>query len=131
MNKDEGGRTRRVSEQLQRELAQIIQREVKDPRIGWVTVSAVKVTRDLTLATVYITVLNSEDQGHREIEILTKATGFLRHEIGRRMRLRIVPHLKFVYDDSLDRGNRMAKLINDALSAHPVSGTENEENEAQ
>lgn len=124
MQKDEGGRTRKVGEQLQRELAQVFQRDLKDPRIQWVTISGVKVTRDLTLATVYITVLNSEDQGKQEVTILTNATGFLRHEIGRRMRLRIVPHLKFVYDDSLDRGNRISKLINDALAADQESKRE-------
>ena len=126
MQKEVGGRTRRVGEQLQRELAQILQRDLRDPRIQWVTVSAVKVSRDLAQATIYITVLNSENQGKQEIAILTKASGFLRHEIGRRMLLRIVPQLKFVYDESLDRGNRISKLINDAIAAD--QGPKNEEN---
>ncbi|MDX1823488.1 MAG: 30S ribosome-binding factor RbfA [Thiohalomonadales bacterium] len=110
-------RTRRVGEQIQRELAVLLQREVRDPRLGQVTISAVEVTRDLSLATVYFTVLGKE-QDHMAIQkALEKASGFLRHALGERMVMRSIPHLKFVYDDSISRGATLSSLIDEAVAA--------------
>ena len=126
-----GGRARRVGEQLQRELAELIQRELSDPRVQWVTVSAVKVARDFAHATVYVTVLNEKERAKPALEALVHASGFLRRELGRRMRMRIIPQLHFLYDESVERGARLSKLIDDALAASagvskPVAGTDSE-----
>ncbi|MGD8576196.1 MAG: 30S ribosome-binding factor RbfA [Thiohalophilus sp.] len=115
-------RTRRIGEQMQRELAILIQQEIQDPRLGMVTVSAVEVSRDLAHAKVYITVL--DDQQHdvaTSLEVLNRAGGFLRHELGRRMTLRTVPALHFVYDESMARGNALSRLIDEAVKSDKPS----------
>ena len=110
-------RKERVADQIQRELAQLIQRDMQDPRLRLLSVSAVEVSRDLAYATVFVTSL-SDTSSHDEIlKTLRKAAGFLRHELGKAMRLRIVPELKFKYDESLERGMSMSKLINDAIES--------------
>ncbi len=113
----ESSRTRRVGEQIQRELALIIQRELSDPRVQWVTVSAVKLSKDLQNAKVYITVLGDEQALEAALGVLNKVSGFLRHELGRRIRLRIMPELKFIYDESIARGEHLDRLIEQAVSA--------------
>jgi len=112
----EFSRTRRVGEQIQRELAQLIQQELKDPRLGMVTVSAVEVSRDLAHAKVYITTVNPEQDIEQQLKVLRRAAGFLRRELGRRMIMRIVPVLRFVYDESIERGSRLTSLIEEAVS---------------
>lgn len=107
-------RTDRVAEQLQRELAQIIQLEVKDPRVGMVTVCAVDLSRDLHYATVYVTFLGIEetqDATQSAIDVLNDAAGFIRIKIGKRMRMRAVPHVKFLFDQSISRGRDLSSLI--------------------
>jgi len=111
----EFSRSERVADQIQRELAQVIQRDMQDPRLNLLSVSAVEVTRDLAYATVFVSSL-TDKHSHKEIlQVLHKANGFLRRELGKAMRLRIVPELKFKYDESLEKGMSMAKLINDAV----------------
>lgn len=111
----EFSRSERVADQIQRELAQLIQRDMQDPRLNLLSVSAVEVTRDLAYATVFVTSL-TDKHSHKEIlKVLDKANGFLRRELGKAMRLRIVPELKFKYDESLEKGMSMAKLIHDAV----------------
>jgi ribosome-binding factor A len=111
----EYARSQRVADQIQRELAQLVQRELKDPRLGLVSIAAVKLSRDLAYAQVYVTSLSDKD--HDEvIKALSKAAGFLRHQLGKSMRLRVVPHLKFVYDDTLEKGISISQLIDDAVS---------------
>ncbi len=110
-------RTRRVGEQIQRELAVLLQREVRDPRLRQVTISAVEVTRDLSLATVYFTVLGQEQDQAAIQQALEKAGGFLRHALGERVVMRSLPHLKFVYDDSIRRGATLSSLIDEAVAA--------------
>lgn len=112
----EFSRTRRVGEQMQRELAQLIQREVKDPRLGMVTVSGVDVSRDYSVAKVYITVLGDNADPAQTLAILNKVSGFLRHELGQRMVLRTVPALTFHYDESVERGSELSRLIDEAVS---------------
>ena len=112
-------RTDRVAQQVQQEIAMLLQRDFKDPRVGWVTVSSVEVTRDLAYVTVFVTLLGQEedeDKIKQTIEILNKAQGFFRSEIGKRMRLRIVPEIKFSYDDSLVTGITMARKVDEAIA---------------
>lgn len=110
-------RTRRIGEQMQRELASLIRDQVKDPRLGMVTVSAVEVSRDLAHAKVFITVLGEDKVKRESLQVLIKAAGFLRHELGQRMIVRSVPQLKFVYDESIERGSRMSALIDQAVAS--------------
>lgn len=111
----EFSRTRRVGEQIQRELADLIRSEVKDPRVGMVTVNAVEVSKDLGHAKVYITVMD-EAQRQQTLDGLQRAAGFLRSELGRRMFIRSVPQLHFHYDESVSRGARLSSLIDQALA---------------
>ncbi|MEJ2142627.1 MAG: 30S ribosome-binding factor RbfA [Gammaproteobacteria bacterium] len=110
-------RTRRVAEQMQRDLAILIQQEIKDPRLGMVTVSGVDVSRDLSLAKVYVTVMGENPDIELTLDILQKASGFLRHELGRRSTLRSLPQLKFFYDESISRGAELSELINEAIAS--------------
>lgn len=110
-------RTDRVAEQLQRELAQIIQMEVKDPRIGMVTVSAVNVSRDLSYATAFVTFLgigDDEKSIQQAVLVLNQAAGFIRSLVGKRMQMRIVPQVKFEFDASIARGSELSALIKKA-----------------
>lgn len=110
----EFSRTSRISEVLMRELAQMIQQEVSDPRVGMVTVSHVDVTSDLKYAKVFVTRLNgveSEADAKECIEGLSRAAGFLRRGIAKRVDLRVVPELRFQYDMTLEHGFHMDELI--------------------
>lgn len=105
-------RANRVSEQMKKELGEIITRKIKDPRIGFVTVTDVQVTGDLQQATVFVSVLGDEKEREQTLVGLTKATGFIRSEIGQRIRLRKIPEITFEYDESIDYGNRIETLLN-------------------
>lgn len=112
-------RTERVAQQVQQEIAMILQRDFKDPRVGWVTVSAVEVSKDLAYVTVFVTLLGQEDQEDKvqeTIAILNNAKGFFRSELGKRMRLRIVPEVKFEYDNSLVTGIEMSRKVDAAIN---------------
>ena len=114
----EYSRTQRVADQMQRELALLIQREVRDPRLGMVTVTAVDVSRDLAHAKVFFTLLgkDSEEDVALNREILNEAGGFLRMQLGRVMKLRSVPQLHFHYDESIRRGVHLSSLIDRAVA---------------
>lgn len=114
----EYSRTQRIGDQMQRELAQLIRREVKDPRVGLVTITAVDVTRDLGHAKVYITVMGDDggDQVKQSIKVLNAAGSFLRTQLGREMKLRSVPQLHFHYDESVARGAHLSALIERAVA---------------
>lgn len=106
-------RTDRVAGLIQRKLAQIIQQEVKDPRLsGFVTLSAVKVSNDLGHAKIYFTVLNEDKE--LATSILNSAASFLRTVLARSIKLRTVPQLHFVYDESIEYGKRLSRLIDEA-----------------
>ena len=109
-------RSERVSGQLRRELAQLIQREVKDPEVGLVSVSDVEVTRDLAHAKVYVTVFESEQAGS-SIKALKRAAGFLRSRLGQELRMRNIPQLHFMHDSSVETGQRMDDLIDKAVKS--------------
>lgn len=115
-------RSQRVSQEMQKEIAIILQREVKDPRIGMATVSGVEVSRDLAYAKVFVTFLNLSGGEKSEEEMvadgltaLNEAAGFIRSLLGKAMRLRIVPELTFAYDNSLVEGMRMSNLVSNIV----------------
>lgn len=109
-------RTERVGQQYQREIALILQREIKDPRVSMVTVSAVEVSRDLAYAKVYVTFLQDDEQQVKQgLKVLNEASGFVRSLLGKRVRARITPELRFVHDPSLNEGIRMSRLVDDAI----------------
>jgi len=112
----EFSRTKRVASQIQRELAQLIQFEVKDPRVGMVTVSAIELSRDLSYAKVYVTVLSANNEVGEALEGLNKAAGFLRRELGKRLSIRVTPQLTFLYDASVEHGANLSALIDKAVS---------------
>ncbi len=107
----EFSRTQRVGGQIQRELAQLIQQEIRDPRVGMVTISDVKVTRDLAHAKVYVTFMDLAQDVSSALEGLNHAAGYLRRHLGQRMMLRIMPQLHFVHDTTVETGNRLEALI--------------------
>ncbi|MDE1463260.1 30S ribosome-binding factor RbfA [Spartinivicinus poritis] len=115
----EYSRTQRVSDQIQRELASLIQLEIKDPRLGMVTVSAVEVTKDLAYAKVYVTFLAIDDQQpvDEKLAVLNHAAGFLRSMLAKSIKLRTIPQLSFYYDDSISRGRYLSSLIDKAMAA--------------
>lgn len=112
-------RTDRVAEQIQRELAELIRLEVKDPRVRMVTLTAVEVTADYSHAKVYYTTLNGAD--NKVQQGLERASGFLRSQLAHAMKLRVIPQLHFVYDTSVERGARLSQLIDQAVASdqHP------------
>ncbi|WP_077211564.1 30S ribosome-binding factor RbfA [Bacillus dakarensis] len=104
-------RSNRVGEQMKKELGEIIGRKIKDPRIGFVTVTDVQVTGDLQQAKVFISVLGDDEQKENTLKGLAKAKGFIRSEIGQRIRLRKTPEIIFEFDESIDYGNRIDSLL--------------------
>lgn len=112
----EYSRTRRVGEQIQRELATALRQEIADPRVGMVTVAAVDVSPDLGHAKVYVTTLGDERQREDALTALNKAAGHLRACLARRLDMRTMPQLRFRYDASLSEGNRLSALIDRAVA---------------
>lgn len=111
-------RTQRIGDQMQRELAQLIRRDVKDPRLGLVTITAVDVSRDIGHAKVFITVMGQDDAEaiKESLKVLNDAAGFLRMQLGKAMKLRSVPQLHFHYDESVQRGAHLSALIERAVA---------------
>ena len=114
----EYSRTQRIGDQMQRELAQMIPREVRDPRLGFVTVTAVDVSRDLGHAKVFITLMgeNAAEKIKLNLEILNEAAGYLRMLLGKSMKVRTIPQLHFHYDASIRRGAELSALIERAVA---------------
>ncbi|TDO98155.1 30S ribosome-binding factor RbfA [Marinomonas balearica] len=115
----EFSRTSRIGDQLQKELASLIQFEVKDPRLGFVTINEVRVAKDLGYADVYYTVLGIDEDPKKLADnqvALDSAKSFLRHRLAKEVKLRVMPHLRFHYDQSVVNGARMSALIDDAIS---------------
>lgn len=118
-------RTDRIAEMIQRKLAQIIPQEVKDPRVkGFVTISAVKVAADLGHAKIYFTSLN--DDRDIAVSVLNGAASYLRSALARSITLRTVPQLHFIYDESIEYGQRLSRLI-DEVNPPDSSSDDNEE----
>nr|WP_036988234.1 30S ribosome-binding factor RbfA [Pseudomonas sp. S9] len=116
----QSSRAQRIGDQMQRELAQLILREVKDPRVsGLVTVTAVEVSRDASHAKVFVTVMGAEidaESIRQSVKVLNDASGFLRMQLGKAMKLRSVPNLRFHYDESVIRGAQLSALIERAVT---------------
>ena len=107
----EFSRTRRVSEVVRRELAEIIANRLNDPRVRLVTITAVEVSKDLKHAKVFITQLGDDDHA---LQALNKAAGYLRRELSSRLTMKVSPSLKFAYDHSVERGVQLTHLIEEA-----------------
>lgn len=113
----EFSRSRRVGQELQKEIAMILQREIKDERLSMVTVSEVELSRDLSFAKVFVTFLDNEPERIKEgMKVLKDASGFVRSMVGKAMRLRITPELRFVYDESLVEGVRISTLVSSSIA---------------
>jgi ribosome-binding factor A len=109
-------RSRRIAEQIQRELSEIIRVELKDPRIGMITLTDVEVTPDGARARVFFTVLGDSARVDEAAAGLQHAAGYLRSQLARSLNLRIVPQLEFKYDPSVERGARLSQLIDQAVA---------------
>lgn len=104
-------RVQRVAEQMKKEIADILKNEIKDPRLGFVSVTEVELSPDLRYAKVYISIFGDEQAKKESLEVLARATGFVRREIGQRLSLRFVPEITFKFDPSIERGARIAELL--------------------
>ncbi|AFJ01748.1 Ribosome-binding factor A [Methylophaga frappieri] len=125
----EFSRTSRIGEVMQRELAQLIQHDLADPRVSLVTVSHVDVTADLKYARIYVTRFNGFDSDAAADECLQglqNAAGFLRRQLAKRVKLRVMPELQFRYDKSLEHGFYMDELISKANADQHKPDDENE-----
>ncbi|MDM8561028.1 30S ribosome-binding factor RbfA [Candidatus Parabeggiatoa sp. HSG14] len=111
----EFSRTQRINEQIQRDLADIIRREINVPSLGMVTVSSVEVSTDLKYARVYVTVLGGTSY-HETVKYLNNCTGRIRHHLSKRLTTRVTPSLQFLYDGSIEYGSRLSALIDSVLS---------------
>ncbi len=110
----EFGRSERVASQMQKELALVLQRDIDDSRLGFVTVNEVALSKDLAVAKIYVTVLNADEEGKRNnIAVLNELAPVIRHDVAKRMRLRHISELRFYYDDSFDTGMRVAELLSE------------------
>ncbi len=109
-------RSLRIADQIQRELADLIRNELNDPRIGMITLTGVEVSQDYTHAKVFYTTLRSESDNFLTGKGLENATGFLRNHLMQRLKLRVIPQLHFIYDESVERGVRLSQLIDEAVA---------------
>jgi ribosome-binding factor A len=125
----EFSRSERMAEQLRRELAEIVRDEIKDPRLGFMSFTEVRMSRDLSHAVIYCSFFNAEKE-KESIEVLNHAVGFIRKEIARRIRARIVPTLKFVVDESVMRGVAMDELISKAIKSDKNNSNDDSSDEA-
>jgi ribosome-binding factor A len=108
-------RVDRLGAELRRELAEVLRDDVRDPRLGLVTLQEVRVTRDLAHAKVYFTCMGADPAATARL-LNGALAGFLRHGLSRRVRLRAMPDLQFVYDESVERGARLTDLIEQAVT---------------
>lgn len=111
-------RTERIADQIQRDLAVLLQREIKDPRVGLPTISGVKVSKDLAYADIYITfmAIDEPDKVKQALQVLENASGLLRSLLSKGIKLRVMPRLRFHYDETIVEGPRISALINAAVA---------------
>ncbi|GAB3419297.1 30S ribosome-binding factor RbfA [Massilia agilis] len=121
-------RGQRVADQIQRDLSEIISFELKDPRVGMVTLTEVQVTPDYAHAKVYFTLLKDSPEAVRAtLDGLTKAAGFLRNQLGKRLHIHTLPQLHFIHDTSTMRGMAMSALIDQAMATtRPQEDSDND-----
>lgn len=114
----EFSRSERISDSLQKELSLILQMNFRDPRVGMVNVNAVKVSKDLSVARVYVTFVQSDiERSKKQITVLNKAVGYLRTELAKVMTMRSIPRLYFVFDESIDYSQKLSALIDQAVAS--------------
>jgi ribosome-binding factor A len=109
-------RGERIADQIQRELAELIRLELRDPRVRLVTITAVELSRDKSHAKIFFTVFGTEAEAEETLEGLQRAAGFLRTNLAHRLSTRTVPDLHFAYDASIERGVRLSRLIDEAVA---------------
>ena len=112
-------RTDRLDSQIRQELMQLLQREMKDPRIGFATVTRVETARDLGSAKVWVSVLGTPDEQQAALKALTDAAPWLRRQLGSRLTIRHVPQLVIRHDDSIEAGDRVLRLLNEIADERP------------
>lgn len=115
-------RSRRIADQIQRELSDIIRLELKDPRVGMITITDVDVSPDTKNAKVFFTVLGDQSRIDDATTGLRRAAGFLRSALAHRMEMRSIPQLQFAYDASVERGMRLSQLIDAAIAEDTARG---------
>ena len=120
-------RSSRIADQIQRDLSELIRQEIKDPRVGLVTVTEVAVSRDLGHAKVYISSLGESTSAQESVRALQHAAGFLRSLLAKTLTLRTVPQLEFVYDPSIERGVRLSHLIDEVVAEQAGPGSNDAE----
>ena len=106
----------RVKAAIRQEVSNILQRDLKDPRLGFATVTDVDISGDLQHVKIYVSILGEEESRTETMEALESAKGYIRSEIGRRVPLRLTPEITFEYDESIERGARILKLIEEVQS---------------
>lgn len=111
----------RLAEALKKEISDLLMHDIKDPRLGFVTITTVEVSPDLRLARVYASVLGDVDQQKATADVLNKVTGYIRSEIGKRIRLKYTPEIVFKLDNSIERGTRIIKLMEEVNSGGEAS----------
>lgn len=104
-------RSEKVGDQIREEISQILLRELKDPRIGFVTITKVALSDDLRIAKVYYSVFGGEQEKEESYQGLESATGYIKRELGRRVRLKYMPEINFLFDDSLEYGEHIEELL--------------------
>ncbi len=121
----------RISEEIKKELSNLIRDEIKDPRLPqFVSITAVRVTKDLRYAKVYVSVFGDEASKQGALAALEHASGFIRHEIGQRIQLRYTPEFSFKLDDSIEKGMHLSKLIEETMAQSQTKpGTPDEQNQ--
>ncbi|MFW6198756.1 MAG: 30S ribosome-binding factor RbfA [Acidobacteriota bacterium] len=122
-------RPERVGERLQEELAKLLLGEVRDPRLGFATVTEVRMSSDLRHARVFVSILGDEEERRESMEALRHASGFLRRAIGERVRLRHVPELHFELDETLDKSERIEELLDDVRDDLEDGSSDEEDDE--
>ncbi len=133
----EFSRLDRIGDQIQKELSHLIMREVKDPRVGMVTINSVRVSKDLGYADIYVSVLSTEELNEESAEVqdtlkaLRSASGFLRGQLGRAMKLRVIPQLRFHFDALQGQSRRIDRLIDQAVGKSPAVRQDDGDNDDQ
>lgn len=115
-------RTSRLNEVLKEEIANIIKSKLKDPRVGFITVTAAEVSADLRHATVYVSIMGSDEEKKESYQGLNTAKGFIRSELGKRLRIKFVPEITFTIDDSVEESMRISKLIDEIHKKEESNG---------
>lgn len=113
-------RSERVAEEIRKEVATMLFGEIHDPRIGFVTITKVQVSKDLRHAKVYYSIIGSDEEKEKTMEGLQSSSGYMRREIGKRLKLRYFPELTFKFDDSLEYASRIEKIIKEIKSGSEI-----------